>query len=55
MPSSSPGRALTNTITAIGQAAPISVPMLVISGVNATDTLGKGLGLPASNCRTSAA
>ena len=32
------------TITAMGQARADSVPMLVISGVNATDTLGKGLG-----------
>ncbi|RWC91926.1 MAG: hypothetical protein EOS32_27010, partial [Mesorhizobium sp.] len=38
------GPGLTNTITAMGQARADSVPMLVISGVNATDTLGKGLG-----------
>ncbi|TIX14102.1 MAG: hypothetical protein E5V41_19595, partial [Mesorhizobium sp.] len=38
------GPGLTNTITAVGQARADSVPMLVISGVNATDTLGKGLG-----------
>src|SRR5690554_5704701 len=38
------GPGLTNTITAIGQARADSVPMLVISGVNATATLGKGLG-----------
>jgi acetolactate synthase-1/2/3 large subunit len=38
------GPGLTNTITAMGQARADSVPMLVISGVNATDTLGRGLG-----------
>ncbi|AZO17158.1 5-guanidino-2-oxopentanoate decarboxylase [Mesorhizobium sp. M2A.F.Ca.ET.043.05.1.1] len=38
------GPGLTNTITPMGQARADSVPMLVISGVNATDTLGKGLG-----------
>jgi acetolactate synthase-1/2/3 large subunit len=38
------GPGLTNTSTAMGQARADSVPMLVISGVNATDTLGKGLG-----------
>jgi acetolactate synthase-1/2/3 large subunit len=38
------GPGLTNTITAMGQARADSVPMLVISGVNATDTLGKGFG-----------
>jgi acetolactate synthase-1/2/3 large subunit len=38
------GPGLTNTLTAMGQARADSVPMLVISGVNATDTLGKGLG-----------
>ncbi|EHR01069.1 5-guanidino-2-oxopentanoate decarboxylase [Bradyrhizobium sp. WSM471] len=38
------GPGLTNTITAMGQARADSVPMLVISGVNATSTLGKGLG-----------
>ncbi|MBN9216624.1 MAG: 5-guanidino-2-oxopentanoate decarboxylase [Mesorhizobium sp.] len=38
------GPGLTNTITAMGQARADSVPMLVISGVNATDTLGLGLG-----------
>ena len=38
------GPGLTNTITAMGQARADSVPMLVISGVNATATLGKGLG-----------
>jgi acetolactate synthase-1/2/3 large subunit len=38
------GPGLTNTITAMGQALADSVPMLVISGVNATGTLGKGLG-----------
>jgi acetolactate synthase-1/2/3 large subunit len=38
------GPGLTNTLTAMGQARADSVPMLVISGVNATATLGKGLG-----------
>ena len=38
------GPGLTNTITAMGQARADSVPMLVISGVNAMPTLGKGLG-----------
>ncbi len=38
------GPGLTNTLTAMGQARADSVPMLVISGVNATDTLGKGFG-----------
>ncbi|TIX68793.1 MAG: hypothetical protein E5V21_28370, partial [Mesorhizobium sp.] len=38
------GPGLTNTITAMGQARADSVPMLLISGVNATPTLGKGLG-----------
>ena len=38
------GPGLTNTITAMAQARADSVPMLVISGVNATATLGKGLG-----------
>ncbi|QPC86291.1 5-guanidino-2-oxopentanoate decarboxylase [Mesorhizobium sp. NBSH29] len=39
------GPGLTNTITAMAQARADSVPMLVISGVNRRDTLGKGLGL----------
>lgn len=38
------GPGLTNTITAMAQARADSVPMLVISGVNAQPTLGKGLG-----------
>jgi acetolactate synthase I/II/III large subunit len=38
------GPGLTNAITAMGQARADSIPMLVISGVNATATLGKGLG-----------
>ena len=38
------GPGLTNTLTAMGQARADSVPMLVISGVNATATLGKGFG-----------
>src|SRR5262245_36772943 len=38
------GPGVTNTITAMAQARADSVPMLVISGVNASATLGKGLG-----------
>ena len=38
------GPGLTNTITAMAQAREDSVPMLVISGVNARTTLGKGSG-----------
>ncbi|MBL8578150.1 MAG: 5-guanidino-2-oxopentanoate decarboxylase [Mesorhizobium sp.] len=38
------GPGLTNAITAMGQARADSIPMLVISGVNARDTLGKGFG-----------
>ena len=38
------GPGLTNAITAMAQARADSVPMLVISGVNQTATLGKGLG-----------
>lgn len=38
------GPGLTNTITAMGQARADSVPMLVVSSVNALPTLGKGLG-----------
>jgi acetolactate synthase-1/2/3 large subunit len=38
------GPGLTNTITAMGQAREDSVPMLVISGVNARATLGHGRG-----------
>jgi len=38
------GPGVTNTITAMGQARADSIPMLVISSVNATHTLGKGLG-----------
>lgn len=38
------GPGLTNTITAMGQARADSVPMLVVSGVNATASLGKGFG-----------
>ena len=38
------GPGLTNALTAMGQARADSVPMLVISGVNATNTLGKGFG-----------
>jgi acetolactate synthase I/II/III large subunit len=38
------GPGLTNTLTAMAQARLDSIPMLVISGVNATNTLGKGLG-----------
>ncbi len=38
------GPGLTNAITAMAQARADSIPMLVISGVNAVETLGKGLG-----------
>lgn len=38
------GPGLTNAITAMAQARADSVPMLVISGVNALPTLGQGLG-----------
>ncbi|MCZ4290925.1 5-guanidino-2-oxopentanoate decarboxylase [Hoeflea alexandrii] len=38
------GPGLTNTLTAMAQARADSIPMLVISGVNATRTLGKGRG-----------
>ena len=38
------GPGLTNTLTAMAQARADSIPMLVISGVNATPTLGKGRG-----------
>lgn len=38
------GPGLTNTMTAIAQARSDSVPMLVISGVNRRETLGRGYG-----------
>jgi acetolactate synthase-1/2/3 large subunit len=38
------GPGVTNTITAMAQARADSIPMLVISGVNATPTLGRGKG-----------
>ncbi|MEM5472052.1 5-guanidino-2-oxopentanoate decarboxylase [Hoeflea sp. AS60] len=38
------GPGLTNTLTAMAQARADSIPMLVLSGVNATTTLGKGRG-----------
>ena len=38
------GPGLTNALTAMAQARADSIPMLVISGVNARATLGKGLG-----------
>ncbi|MGB6119893.1 MAG: 5-guanidino-2-oxopentanoate decarboxylase [Mesorhizobium sp.] len=38
------GPGLTNALTAMAQARADSVPMLVISGVNRSDTLGQGLG-----------
>ncbi len=38
------GPGLTNALTPMAQARVDSVPMLVLSGVNATGTLGKGLG-----------
>jgi acetolactate synthase-1/2/3 large subunit len=43
------GPGLTNTLTAMAQARADSIPMLVISGVNATPTLGKGRGI-CMNC-----
>ncbi|MEX3010701.1 5-guanidino-2-oxopentanoate decarboxylase [Hoeflea sp. TYP-13] len=39
------GPGLTNTLTPMAQARADSVPMLVLSGVNALPNLGKGLGL----------
>ena len=39
------GPGLTNALTAMAQARADSVPMLVISGVNRRDSLGKGWGL----------
>jgi acetolactate synthase-1/2/3 large subunit len=36
------GPGVTNVLTAMAQARADSIPMLVISGVNATPTLGKG-------------
>ncbi|WP_371170568.1 5-guanidino-2-oxopentanoate decarboxylase [Aliiroseovarius sp. 2305UL8-7] len=38
------GPGLTNTLTPMAQARADSVPMLVVSGVNPTSTLGKGMG-----------
>ncbi|MEP3435225.1 MAG: 5-guanidino-2-oxopentanoate decarboxylase [Hoeflea sp.] len=38
------GPGLTNTLTAMAQARADGIPMLVISGVNATTTLGQGRG-----------
>ncbi len=38
------GPGLTNALTAMAQAMQDSIPMLVISGANPRDTLGKGLG-----------
>ncbi len=38
------GPGLTNALTAMGQAREDSVPVLVISGVNRRESLGKGLG-----------
>ena len=39
------GPGLTNALTAMAQGREDSVPVLVISGVNRRDTLGKGLGM----------
>lgn len=39
------GPGLTNALTAMAQARADSVPILVISGVNRRDTLGRGLGM----------
>ena len=38
------GPGVTNAITAMGQAYQDSIPMLVISGVNARESLGHGEG-----------
>lgn len=38
------GPGLANTLTAMGQARADSVPMLVVSGMNMLDSVGKGLG-----------
>ncbi|MFO7912787.1 MAG: 5-guanidino-2-oxopentanoate decarboxylase [Desulfotignum sp.] len=38
------GPGITNILTAMGQALADSIPMLVVSSVNAADSLGKGLG-----------
>ncbi len=38
------GPGVTNILTATGQALADSIPMLVVSSVNAADSLGKGLG-----------
>ncbi len=38
------GPGLTNALTAMGQSREDSVPVLIISGVNRRDSLGKGLG-----------
>jgi len=38
------GPGMTNILTAMGQALADSIPMLVISSVNSSNTLGKGLG-----------
>jgi acetolactate synthase-1/2/3 large subunit len=38
------GPGITNTLTAMAQAKADSVPMLVVSGLGRSDTLGKGLG-----------
>ncbi len=38
------GPGLTNTLTAMAQARADSIPMLVVSGLGRSDTLGKGLG-----------
>ncbi|MDT8854215.1 5-guanidino-2-oxopentanoate decarboxylase [Paracoccaceae bacterium Fryx2] len=39
------GPGLTNALTAMAQARADSIPMLVVSGVNRRDSLGRGLGL----------
>lgn len=39
------GPGLTNALTAMGQSREDSVPVLIISGVNRRDSLGRGLGL----------
>ena len=39
------GPGVTNALTAMAQSREDSVPVLIISGVNRRDTLGKGLGM----------
>ncbi len=48
------GPGLTNTLTAMAQARADSVPMIVVSGVNARPSLGRGWGF-CTNCPINAA